>query len=64
MRPADINRAKKCLEHLKAADTLLHSIKWENVSSLESEIIRSLVDNIQVCRWKAEDIIRLGGGEV
>lgn len=39
MRPADINRVKKAREHLKAATTILTSIKWENVSAMEYDFI-------------------------
>lgn len=35
MRDPDKNRAKKALEHIKAACTVLRSIKWENVNTLE-----------------------------
>lgn len=35
MRDPDKNRAKKALEHIKAACTVLRSIKWENLNTLE-----------------------------
>lgn len=64
MRPADINRAKKCLEHIKAAQTLLDSIKWENLGERESALKQSVVGHLIETKWTAEDLIRIGGGEV
>lgn len=64
MRPADINRARKALEHIKAAQTLLNSIKWENIGAQESAVRSSVLNHIIQTKWTAEDLIRIGGGEV
>lgn len=39
MRTADINRAKRAFEHLKAAKTLLDNIKMKNVNMHELAFI-------------------------
>lgn len=64
MRPADINRAKKALEHIKAAQTLIHSIKWENLTGQDYALKQTLDNHLLACQWSAEDFIRIGGGEV
>ena len=64
MRPADINRAKRALDHLEAAMTQLQSIKWENLSSQDYTLKQSVVRHIQESKWAAEAFIRIGGGKV
>lgn len=38
MRQPDENRVKKALEHIKAARTVLNSIKWENLTMMEDSM--------------------------
>lgn len=57
MRPADINRVKKAKEHLKAATTLLTSIKWENVSAMEYDFILQTKGAIRDADWHLDDIL-------
>ena len=64
MRPADINRAKKALEHIKAAQTLISNIKWVNLPGDEYGIKQSLVNHLLATKWSAEDLIRIGGGQI
>jgi hypothetical protein len=64
MRPADINRAKRALDHLEAAMTQLRSIKYENLSGQDYTLKQSVVRQIQEAKWVTEDFIRIGGGEV
>lgn len=64
MRPADVNRAKRALEHLEAAQTQLNSIKWDNLTGQDYALKRSLTDKIQEAKWAAEDFIRIGGGNL
>ena len=62
MRQPDINRAKRALEHVEAAMTLLESIKWENVSGEEYTLKQScnrLLKEGAACCTCAEDVLRL-----
>lgn len=64
MRPADINRARRALEHLDMANTQLAGIKWDNLTGQDYALKQSLVLKIQAARWTAEDFIRIGGGQL
>lgn len=64
MRPADINRAHRALEHIDAAMKQLDGIKWENCPSQDYDLKLSVVHRLQDARYAAEDLIRIGGGEV
>lgn len=37
MRQPDLNRVNRAMEHVRAANTVLNSIKWENITALEDE---------------------------
>lgn len=64
MRPADINRARRALEHLDAASTQLAGIKWDNLTGQDYALKQSVVRKIQEAKWSAEDFIRIGGGQL
>lgn len=64
MRPADINRAHRALEHIEAALKQLDGIKWENLTNQDYEMKQSVVRRLQDAKWSAEDFIRIGGGKV
>lgn len=59
MRQADINRVKKAREHLKAATTILSSIKWENLTGMEDMMIIQSKDSIKVADMHLDDIINI-----
>lgn len=59
MRPADINRVKRAKEHLKAAATVLSSIKWENTTLMESELIQKSKDEMRDADGYLDDIINI-----
>ena len=64
MRPADINRALKAREHLKAAQTLIDNIKWEKITLPEDAQRMVLKESLRGTMWQMEDFIRIGGGKV
>lgn len=57
MRQADINRVKRAKEHLKAATTILSSIKWENMKTLEDNFVREAKVSIREADFLLDDII-------
>ena len=57
MRTPDLNRVKKAITHLEAADTLLGNIKWENISNLEDSLKMQARDNITSVLYNLQDII-------
>jgi hypothetical protein len=59
MRQADINRVIKAKEHLRAATILLSNIKWENITTMESEFIGKTKDAIQDADFSLDDILHL-----
>ena len=63
MRPADINRARRVLDHIQEARKTLDTIKYENLSGQDYALKRSVVQRLQEAQWTAEDFIRIGGGE-
>lgn len=63
MRQPDINRVRKAQEHLKAATTILSSIKWENTSLMESVFINNSKDLIRSAGFPLEDIINIQNKE-
>ena len=60
MRPADENRVKKAIAHLEAAQTVLESIKYENLDSMQAHFRSSAYENIQNTKWNLEDLLRYG----
>ena len=60
MRPADENRVKKAIAHLEAAKTVLESIKYENLDSMQARFRSSAYENIQNTKWNLEDLLRYG----
>ena len=64
MRQPDINRAKRALEHVEAAMTLLESIKWENVSGEEYTLKQSCNRLLKDTEGTIQDLVRIGGGKV
>lgn len=59
MRKPDINRVEKAREHLKAAVTILNSIKWEKVSNMEYEFVMKAKEKIRDADYPLLDIISL-----
>lgn len=59
MRQADINRVNRAKEHLNAATTILSSIKWENMKTLESDFVRKAKESIREADFHLDDIIRI-----
>lgn len=59
MRQADINRVNRAKEHLKAATTILSSIKWENMKVLESDFVGKAKRSIQNADMSLDDIISI-----
>ena len=64
MRQPDINRAKRALEHVEAAMTLLESIKWENVSGEEYTLKQSCNRLLKDTEGTIQDLVRIGGGKI
>jgi len=58
MRQPDINRVKRVMEHIMAAITHINSIKWENHSHAEDNILettkQNLADEYRVLRTLSE----------
>ena len=58
MRQPDINRVKRAMEHIMAAITHINSIKWENRSHAEDNILettkQNLADEYRVLRTRSE----------
>lgn len=58
MRQPDINRVKRAMEHIMAAITHINSIKWENRSQAEDNILettkQNLADEYRVLRTLSE----------
>lgn len=61
MRQADINRVKRAKEHLKAAATILSSIKWEKTTLMESELIQKSKDEMRDADGYLDDILNIQG---
>jgi hypothetical protein len=59
MRPADIHRVEKAIAHLDAANTVLDSIKWENVSALAYEQIKGCKEKMQGAKWHLQDALKV-----
>lgn len=59
MRQPDINRVNRAKEHLKAATTLLNSIKWENTSLLEGNYMQEAKFKIQGADGYLDSILKL-----
>lgn len=59
MRQADINRVNKAKYHLKAATTILSSIKWENRSNMEDHCIQESKHHIKSADLYLDDIINI-----
>ena len=60
MRAPDLNRVKRAQEHLNAAKTQLRSIKWENVSIGEYELLRKALDEAKELDYRLQDIVTVG----
>ena len=62
MRPADINRTKRALDHIDRAMKQMDGIRYENVSSEEYTLRQSVNRHLQDTKWVMEDLVRIGGG--
>lgn len=60
MRAPDLNRVKRAQEHLNAAKTQLRSIKWENISVSEYELLRKALDETKELDYRLQDIVTVG----
>ena len=60
MRAPDLNRVKRAQEHLNAAKTQLRSIKWENISVGEYELLRKALDEAKELDFRLQDIVTVG----
>lgn len=60
MRAPDLNRVKRAQEHLDAAKTQLRSIKWENISVGEYELLRKALDEAKELDFRLQDIVTVG----
>ena len=58
MRTPDINRVKRAMEHIMAAITNINSIKWENRTRAEENILeitkQHLADEYRALRMLSE----------
>lgn len=60
MRAPDLNRVKRAQEHLNAAKTQLRSIKWENVSFGEYELLLKALDEAKNLDQRLQDVVTVG----
>lgn len=59
MRQPDLNRVNKALYHIDAAKRVLDSIKWENISMMESSLKQQAVFNMDTSISYLKDIINI-----
>lgn len=64
MRQADINRVNKAKEHLKAANTILSNIKWENVNNIEDNLIYQAKLTINGAKDLLNDVTNIQDKEI
>lgn len=57
MRQPDINRVNRAIEHIKAARVIIENIKWENLTSRESSLRKSVYAELDNCEWTLNDIL-------
>lgn len=60
MRAPDLNRVKRAQEHLNAAKTQLRSIKWENITYGEYELLLKALDEAKELDFRLQDIVTVG----
>lgn len=60
MRAPDLNRVKRAQEHLNAAKTQLRSIKWENITYGEYELLLKALDKAKELDFRLQDIVTVG----
>lgn len=61
MKAADLNRIKKCRNYIKNIQMLLGGIKWENVNSMEWDLVGKANDAAQELGWRLGDIETIAG---
>lgn len=63
MRQPDINRARKALQHIEAARTVLGNIKWENVTTQEYELKQQALFNMETVTFYLNDMLNIQDNE-
>lgn len=62
MKPADINRTKRALDHIERAQKQMDGIRWDNISYDETTLKQGINRHLQDTKKVMETLIRIGGG--
>ena len=59
MRQPDLNRVNRAMEHVRAAETVLRSIKWETIKMQEDLLRMDALNTLRDVEGILGDIINL-----